>query len=158
MYLDTLTLQAGKYELMLNDSAGNGLEFWYEAAQGFGYLRLLDLHGRLIKNFESDCGNSQFLAFTTSPSYRPDTCNSQYAFVLYPRMTKDSIALDYHSDLPGPMEVTITADGKLVEKHAYQSVKQGRFNYNVAYLPKGRYILEAVMNGESKFKRRFNKQ
>jgi hypothetical protein len=73
-------------------------------------------------------------------------------------MTKDSIALDYHSDLPGPMEVTITADGKLVEKHAYQSVKQGRFNYNVAYLPKGRYILEAVMNGESKFKRRFNKQ
>jgi len=158
MYLDTLSLKAGKYELMLNDSAGNGLEFWYEAEQGFGYLRLLDLQGRLIKNFESDCGNGQFLAFTTSPTYRPDTCSSQYAFVLYPRMTKDSIALDYHSDLPGIMEVTITADGKLVERHEYQSVKQGRFNYNVAYLPKGRYILEAIMNGESKFKRRFNKQ
>jgi len=156
--LDTLTLKAGKYELMLTDSAGNGLEFWYEAAQGFGYLRLLDLKGRLIKNFESDCGNGQFFAFTTSPSFQQDSCNSQYAFVLYPRMTRDSIALDYHSDLPCKMEVIITADGKIVEKHEYQSVKQGKFNYNVAYLPKGRYILEAVMNGESKFKRRFNKQ
>jgi len=156
--LDTLSLKEGKYELMLTDSAGNGLEFWYEAAQGFGYLRLLDLNGRLIKNFESDCGNGQFFAFATSPSYQQDSCNSQFAFVLYPRMTKDSIALDYHSDIASKMEVIITSDGKPVERHEYQSVKQGRFNYNVAYLPKGRYILEAVMNGESKFKRRFNKQ
>lgn len=158
VYNDTLYLREGKYELTLADSAGNGLEFWYEADQGYGYLRLLDLNGRLIKNFESDCGNGQFFAFATSPSCEMDTCTTQYAFVLFPRMTKDSIALDYHSDLPCKMEVIITADGKLVEKHEYQNVKQGRFNYNVAYLPKGRYILEAIMNGESKFKRRFNKQ
>lgn len=155
-YRDTLYLKAGKYEMTLTDSAGNGLEFWYEARQGYGYLRLLDLKGRLLHNFESDCGNGQFFAFTTSPVFAPDTCNSQFAFVLYPRRTRDSISLDYHSDVKCRMEVRITMDGQLVEKHEYQSVKQGKFFYNVGYLPKGRYILDAIMNWESRFKRRFN--
>lgn len=157
-YRDTLLLKEGKYELTLSDTAGNGLEFWYEADQGYGYLRLLDLNGRLLKNFESDCGNGQFLAFNTSTTYQSDSCNLQYAFVLYPRRTKDSLALDYHADLAGKLEVVITADGSIVEKHEYQQVKQGKFQYNVGYLPKGRYILEAIMNGESRFKRRFNKE
>ncbi|MEI7423497.1 MAG: peptide-N-glycosidase F-related protein [Prolixibacteraceae bacterium] len=155
-YRDTLYLKAGKYEMTLTDSAGNGLEFWYEAKQGYGYLRLLDLKGRLLHNFESDCGNGQFFAFMTTPAFVPDTCNSQFAFVLYPRRTSDSISLDYHADVKCHMEVRITMDGQLVEKHEYQSVKQGKFFYNVGYLPKGRYILEAIMNGESRFKRRFN--
>lgn len=155
-YRDTLYLKAGKYEMTLTDTAGNGLEFWYEAKQGYGYLRLLDLKGRLLHNFESDCGNGQFFAFTTSPVFTQDTCNAQFAFVLYPRRTSDSISLDYHSDIKSKMEVRITMDGQLVEKHEYQSVRQGKFFYNVGYLPKGRYILEAIMNGESKFKRRFN--
>lgn len=157
-YCDTLTLTMGQYELMLNDTAGNGLEFWYEADQGYGYLRLVDLQGKLLKNFESDCGNGQFFAFKTTPTYKSDSCSTQYAFVLYPRITSDSIALDYHADLAGKMEVLITSDGKVVERHEYQQVKQGRFHYNVGYLPKGRYILEAIMNGESRFKRRFNKE
>lgn len=155
-YRDTLYLKAGKYEMTLNDSAGNGLEFWYEAKQGYGYLRLLDLNGRLLHNFESDCGNGQFFAFTTTQAFALDTCNTQFAFVLYPRRTSDSISLDYHSDVKSKMEIRITMDGQLVEKHEYQIVKQGKFLYKVGYLPKGRYILEAIMNGESRFKRRFN--
>ncbi len=55
------------------------------------------------------------------------------------------------------MDVKITADGVLVQQHYYTSVKQNRFIYDVGYLQKGRYIIEVLMDGESKFKRRFNK-
>jgi hypothetical protein len=158
LYNDTLKLSKGNYELTLTDTAGNGLEFWYEFRQGYGYMRLLDMEGRLLHNFESDCGNGQFLSFTASPDYVTDTCKTEYAFVLYPRRTKDTISLDYHADKAGVMEIIITADGVEVEKHIYQHAKRGKFTYNVDYLPKGRYIIDVIIDGESRFKRRFNKE
>jgi hypothetical protein len=158
LYTDTLNLVKGAYELSLTDTAGNGLEFWYEARQGFGYLRLMDLNGRLLHNFESDCGNGQFFAFRTDAGFVPDSINTQYAFVLFPRRIKDSISLDYHSDKTGNMEVVITADGVPVETHWYKKVKQGRIVLDVGHLPAGRYIMDVLMDGVSRFKRRFNKE
>lgn len=157
MYYDTLDLTQGRYALMLTDSAGDGLEFWYEVESGYGYMRLLTPDGRLIRDFESDCGDGHFYAFETSPEAKTDTTTSQYAFILYPRRTKELINLDVHADKAGSMEAKITADGVLVQQHYYKSVKQNRFTYDVGYLPKGRYIIEVLIDGESKFKRRFNK-
>ncbi len=157
MYYDTLNFDPGTYALMLSDSAGDGLEFWYEVKSGYGYIRLLSADGRLLHDFESDFGDSQFYCFTASPAAIIDTTTTQYAFVLYPRMTSGLINLDVHADRVGAMEVKITSDGVLVERHYYKSVKQNRFTYDVGYLPGGRYIIEVLMDGESKFKRRFNK-
>lgn len=158
LYSDTLQLIKGNYELTLADTAGNGLEFWYETEQGFGYLRLLDEKERLLYNFESDCGNGQFLAFTTTPDFKNDTVNSQYSFILFPRRVKKEITLDYHSDKMVDMQVLITSDGVPVETHWYKRVKQGKISYDISHLPAGRYIMDVSMNGESKFKRRFNKE
>jgi hypothetical protein len=157
MYYDTLNLNPGSYALVLSDSAGDGLEFWYEVESGYGYMRLLSPDGRLIHDFESDCGDGQFYSFKTSPDVKTDTTSTQYAFVLYPRRTAGTINLDVHADIPGYMEVKITSDGVLMEQHFYKSIKQNRFTYDVGYLPKGRYIIEVLIDGESKFKRRFNK-
>ncbi len=157
LYTDTLSLSPENYALMLSDSAGDGLEFWYEADAGYGYLRLLDMNGRLIKNFESDCGDGMFYSFATSGNFVTDTTSTQYSFILFPRMAKDQISLDVHADISGKMEIKITADGELVENHVYNSVRQNQFTYNLNHLKPGRYIFEVLMNGESKFKRRFNK-
>jgi len=157
MYYDTLGFDQGTYALLLSDSAGDGLEFWYEVESGYGYMRLLTLDGRLLHDFESDCGDGQFYAFTASSDAVTDTNTTQYAFTLYPRRTNGIINLDVHADKSGAMEVKITSDGVLVQQHYYKSVKQNRFTYDVGYLPKGRYIIEVLIDGESKFKRRFNK-
>jgi len=157
MYYDTLNFNPGTYALLLSDSAGDGLEFWYEVKSGYGYMRLLSMDGRLLKDFESDCGDGQFYSFTASPNAIIDTNTTQYAFTLYPRRTKDLINLDVHADKAGTMDVKITADGVLVQQHYYKTIKQNRITYDVGYLPKGRYIIEVLMDGESKFKRRFNK-
>lgn len=158
MYYDTLSLPQGTHTLYLSDSAGDGLEFWHEPESGYGYLRLLTMEGKLIHNFESDCGDGQMYCFTTMSDFVIDTNNTQYAFVLYPRRTNGIINLDVHADKVGSMDVLITSDGQLVEKHYYSKVKQNRLTYDLSYLKKGRYILEVLMDGESKFKRRFNKE
>jgi hypothetical protein len=124
---------------------------------GYGYMRLLSADGRLLHEFESDCGDGQFYSFTASPNAVIDTNISQYAFVLYPRRTTGIINLDVHADKSGTMEVKITSDGVLVQQHYYRCVKQNRFTFDVGYLPNGRYIIEVLIDGESKFKRRFNK-
>jgi hypothetical protein len=158
MYSDTLSLPEGKYELTLTDSQGDGLEFWYEAESGYGYLRLLSTDGRILHSFEPDCGDGQNLAFTTAHRFLPDTTVNNCSFVLFPRRVENVMYLDLHSDKPSDVEVIITSDGVPVEKHRYVLLKQAKLTYNVAYLKPGRYILETLVNGESRFKRRFNKE
>lgn len=157
LYVDTLSLPKGAYSLNLTDTTGDGLEFWYEPQSGYGYLHLLDMNGRLIKRFESDCGNGQFMAFRTSPEYKMDTTKNEYSFILFPRMVKDTLTLDVHSDITQRMEVIVTADGFEVERHSYAKVRTGKFVYSVGHLPDGRYIMDVLMDGKSQFKRRINK-
>lgn len=156
LYQDTISLQPGCYTLTLADTAGDGLEFWYEPESGYGYMRLFDLDGRLVHAFESDCGNGEHFVFQASETFVSDTFQTQFAFILYPRRTSDDLTLDFHSDKPSQMKVVITSDGKVVETHSYEKVTRGRFTYHLAYLPRGRYIIEVFMDDVSRFKRRFN--
>jgi hypothetical protein len=56
VYLDTFLLTQGAYQLVLTDTAGDGLEFWFNTEGGRGEARLMDGHNNLIKAFEPDCG------------------------------------------------------------------------------------------------------
>jgi hypothetical protein len=157
IYTDTLQLIPSVYTLTLSDSAGDGLEFWYEPESGYGFLRMLDLSGRLIHNFESDNGDGIHYCFEAKDNVPIDTSLTNYSFVLFPRMAKEQIALDVHSDKASKMEVVITSDGVPVEKHFYANVKQSNFNFTLNHLKPGRYIIEVWMDGISQYKRRFNK-
>jgi hypothetical protein len=157
-FVDTLNLKEGLYELALTDSAGDGLEFWAEPQNGDGYLRLFDMKGNLIHNFESDCGDGEKLAFRASSTYVTDTTQAQYAFSLYPRLVTDNTELDVVSNKTGNMRVEITVDGKIWETHAYQNIKKGTYAYNLSNLPYGRIVLEVFMDGKSEFKGRLNKR
>lgn len=157
VYRDTLHLPANNYELFLTDTAGNGLEFWFMVNQGYGYLRLLDMQGRLIHNFEKDCGDGQMLAFKTTPGYARDTTEYLYDFILSPKISADNFILDVYSEKKEDMEVQITNNGGLVEKHIYYGVQGGKFNLNLSHLPDSRYMVEVLMDGEQKFITRINK-
>ena len=158
LYSDTIRLKNGNYELCLTDSAGDGLEFWAEPQNGDGHLRMFDLKGNLIHAFESDCGNGEKLSFTASSGFVADTTKGVYAFALYPRLVKDKTELSLVANKTGNMVVQITVDGTIWEKHEYKSIKTGSFNYDLSNLPKGRIVLEAFMDGVSRFKGRLNKR
>jgi len=157
IYTDTLHLPKGQYELSLTDSAGTGLEFWFMSKQGYGFLRLLDLEGKLIHLFEKDCGDGEMLAFNTSPSYTTDTCNTLYDFIVYPKMTTGQFSLDTYTEKQESMEVILMSNGVPVEKHFYANAVNGKYNYDISHLDKGRYIIEILMDGVRTYKTRINK-
>lgn len=157
-YRDTILLTPGKYTLSLTDSAGDGLEFWAEPKNGDGYLRMFDLKGNLIHAFESDCGNGEMLSFKAVQGFVPDTTIPKYAFSLYPRLITDQTELSVVSNRLSDMTVLITVDGVVWEKHEYKGIKNAVFNYDLTHLPAGRIVVEALMDGVSKFKGRINKR
>jgi hypothetical protein len=154
IYQDTLHLPAGQYQFSFTDTTGDGLEFWAEPDQGFGYLRFLDTEGRLLHAFTSDCGNGEMLAFRASGDYKKDTSLVLNTFTLYPRKVKDKTELDVLLDRPSKMTVLITIDGKMVEKHIYERIVSGTFPFYLGYLPKGRIIMDVMVNDKSVFKGR----
>lgn len=158
LYRDTIHLKEGKYEMFLTDSAGDGLEFWFEPQNGDGYLRLFDLKGNLIHAFESDCGNGEKFSFNASSSFVADTTKPLYAFSLHPRFVSDKTELSVVANKPTKMLVQITVDGAVWQKHEYRDVKHGTFAYSFDNMPKGRIVLEVFMDGVSRFKGRLNKK
>lgn len=158
LFQDTLRLKEGKYDLCLRDSAGDGLEFWAEPQNGVGYLRLLDMKGNLIHAFESDCGNGEKLSFKATSTFISDTLSAKYAFSVYPRLIEDKTELTLVSNKTSKMQVIITVGGVVWEKHDYPQIRNASITYSLGYLPKGRIVLEVLMDGVSRFKARLNKK
>ncbi|MCD6347487.1 MAG: hypothetical protein J7L96_08730 [Bacteroidales bacterium] len=157
VYVDTLHLDKGLYEMYLIDTAGQGLEFWFMREQGFGYIRILDMEGNLLHLFTADCGDGEMLAFKTDPEYVKDPAIVLYDFALYPKVVKEDFSLEVYSAHEIELEVVLKHEGKVIERHYYPKTMGGTYKYNIAHLPDNRYIAEIYINGELKHKSRCQK-
>ena len=156
-YHDTLKLAAGSYYLMLNDTAGDGLEFWYKPDAGLGKLRLKDTKGNLLHLFESDCGNGQFYAFRCAGNAVADVNKELFSVNIFPRMVRDALTIFTTTNKTSTLKVRITKDGEYIEQHEYSNIKDSATGLDLKHLPEGRYIMEIYVNGVHKMNRRFNK-
>jgi hypothetical protein len=86
-----------------------------------------------------------------------DSTVSQNAFFIYPRRTRDKLELDAFLKNPQKLRVQFTADGIPVETHEYTDFKSGTFEYNIGYLPKGRYVVEIYVDDVLVHKDRINR-
>jgi hypothetical protein len=157
-YTDTLDLADGNYFLMLADSAGDGLEFWFQPESGYGRLQLKDISGNLIHLFESDCGNGQFYSFRTERNKVVDTTITQLSVNIFPRMVKDYLSVYTTTNKKSTLKIRITKDGEYIEQHEYTNIKDSVTGMDVRHLPEGRYVMEIYIDGEHKMNRRFNKR
>ncbi|OKL40055.1 peptide-N-glycosidase F-related protein [Pontibacter flavimaris] len=154
LYRDTVQLTIGKYEFILQDSGGNGLEFWANPRGGRGKVRLLNQDGAMLQDFESDFGSSVRYAFEVGTPVAPVT--DQTSFGLYPTRTNDSTTFDYYANLPHDVVVQIVTDpgDEVVLEKKYEQLKEGVFSYDLSQHPKGRFYLKVYVDGEEKFKKR----
>ncbi|WP_242921214.1 peptide-N-glycosidase F-related protein [Pontibacter liquoris] len=154
LYRDTLHLPAGRYQFMVLDSAGDGLEFWANPKGGRGKVRLLNTAGAMLKDFESDFGSSLYYDFEVGQPVTPIA--QQSSISLYPTRTNDKTTLDYYANFPEDVVVQLVADpgDAVVEEHRYPHLKEGVFTYDLSRFPKGRFFLKVLVNGQEKFKKR----
>ena len=157
-YSDTLDLAEGNYFLMLTDSLGDGLEFWFQPEAGYGSLRLKDEYGNLINLFESDNGNGQFYGFRANNYTKVDTTIAHLSVNIFPRMVTDYLTVYTVTNKNSTLKIRITKDGKYIEQHEYTNIKESDTGMDVRHLEKGRYVMEIYINDEHKMNRRFNKR
>lgn len=157
-YTDTLELAEGNYYLMLADSAGDGLEFWFQPQSGYGRLQLKDVKGNLIHLFESDCGNGQFYSFRADKNAVVDTTVSHLSVNIFPRMVADYLSVYTTTNKNSTLKIRITRDGEYIEQHEYTNIKESVTGMDVRHLKEGRYVMEIYIDGEHKMNRRFNKR
>jgi len=156
-YRDTFKLSAGAYELIVLDTAGDGLEFWYNTRGGRGVCRLLDDNGRLLKHFESDFGNFIYYSFEV----REDTISISKPEVipsvgLFPTRTTGKTTLDFFSNEPEKVIVRIVTDpgDTLVEEHVYYNLKEAVLDYDMSYRPAQRYYIKVFIRDKLVFNKR----
>jgi hypothetical protein len=157
-YADTLELAEGNYAIVLADTTGDGLEFWFMPDAGYGRLQIKDVQGNLINLFESDCGNGQFYGFRCDDDAVVDTTVAHLSVNIFPRMVKDYLSIYTTTNKTSTLKVRITKDGEYVEQHEYTNIKDSVTGMDVKHLEKGRYVMEIYMDGEHKMNRRFNKR
>jgi hypothetical protein len=156
-YTDTVSLSSGKYEFHLTDSAGNGLEYWAEPENGYGYVRFLDFQNNILHNFISDCGNGQFLAFHALQAPKNDFSHAQRAFFIYPRRAKQKIELDVHLPDTSRLEVRFLKNNEIQSSHLYKSFRVGTILFDISNLAPSRYIVEVFVNDKLEHRDRINK-
>ncbi len=157
LYRDTLRLDPGCYELTVTDTAGDGLEFWYNVKGGRGYVRLFDLAGMMLKNFESDFGSSIRYGFRVSDDRRIISVPvAAPAIGLFPTRTLGVTTMDYVSNAPAAVSVKIVADpgGEVIEARDYPDLQAGSFTYDLTSRGPQRYYLKVFVNGVQKFNKR----
>jgi hypothetical protein len=154
-YRDTLVLEKGSYTLALADTAGDGLELWFNARGGRGLARLENGRGQMVKAFESDCGSGWEYNFNIG-SEADKVDENQVAIGLYPTRTKDKTSLDYFGNKEADVLVQLVGDpgGKVLEEHRYNKLKQGIFIFNLEHYPRGRFYMKVFVDGEQKFNKR----
>lgn len=155
LYADTLRLPAASYVLQLADTAGDGLEFWYNAKGGRGFLRLLDGQGRLLKRFQSDCGNGlQYQFRVGGPATVPPDAAADIG--LFPTRTTGPTVLDYFANAPGALRIRIIgedgAEAALIAPTA--PVKELILPIDLSDKPRGRYMVKVECDGVEVFSRR----
>ena len=157
LFRDSFHLAESCYQLQIKDTAGDGLEFWFNTIGGRGYSRLQDVNGNLLKNFESDFGSVITYNFMVSADQKQwNEMNSEPAIGLYPTRTNGKTVMDYFSGIPQDVTVQIITDegSQLVEEHQYKNLKDGVFTYDLSYRPAQRYYLKVFINGKLKFNKR----
>ncbi len=155
-YRDTLRLRPGCYQLVLSDSAGDGLEFWFNPEGGFGYARLLDLRGRLLKSFNSDFGGEINHWFTVAENATPPDVSAELPIVVpFPPRNEGSFDLHVFLGSTSELRVAITdeAGAKTVLDTAYAEVKEGILPIDIKAAPDGVYFVKVTV-GEKTVSRR----
>lgn len=154
LYTDTLRLAEGCYTLQLTDTAGDGLEFWYNTGGGRGTLRLLDAEGRLLRRFESDHGSGITLHFRIAAN-APQQRDTLPDVGLFPTRTPGPTVLDYFAAHEGHVGVFVFDQGDTLRfERDLGRLRQARVPLDLGALPQGRYAVVVRCDGREVQRRR----
>jgi len=138
--------------LIFTDSAGDGLDFWANPEGGYGFVRLLDIDGHLLKAFNSDFGSGIHHAFLVDESAQPVGDTASLPIVNpFPVRNKGEFTLDIFNNDPIDVRLRImTADSaRTVYDASYAGLKEGLVPINITAQPDGIYQIKVTADDKT---------
>ena len=151
-YLDTLRLAPGCYELVVSDTARDGLDFWFNPEGGYGYVRLLDIAGRLIKSFPSDFGTEIRHWFRTVEGRIAQLDTVSLPIINpFPARSKGIFSIDVFLNRPADLRLRIIDESgvETILDNLYTAVKATMIPVDISSTPDGVYYIKATVEGKT---------
>lgn len=151
LYQDAFSLQPGCYKLRIDDSADNGLYFWYNTTQGSGYLRLKNAAGYILENIEPEFGRFSIYEFAVQNISGIQNPKSNIVSSIYPNPVRSVLNLDISGLENSNVQILIfDVSGHLVMEKS-MNIYSSKFTHklNIEQRPAGIYNLHLI-SGESR--------
>ena len=152
LYEDEFYLFPGCYELRVDDTGDNGLEFWAQPQQGVGYFKIISPDGYPLYTFDPDFGGYASFEFGIGNITDVENQNKPLIYSVFPNPATNNININ----ILGPNESKISAkmtnslSSVVYENSWLSSVGEFNTNINLEELPSGIYFLTIEFNGQTK--------
>ena len=143
VYQDTFKLGYGCYTFNFVDSAGDGLSFWNNAAQGSGYVRFvknpLNSPSTILKTFNPDFGNFLNFNFRTVSQVGIDEVTDISNFIsIYPQPASDKLTIQSEKIYIKKIQL-VSLDGRIVKTFYENEITFGELT--ISEISSGMYLL-----------------
>lgn len=148
IYRDTVRLSRGCYEFVFGDTANDGLDFWFNPEGGYGYVRITDLNGKLIKAFNSDFGNEIRQQFIVSGSPGMRGGNTPILNI-FPIRNQGKFFCDIFLNEKQNITLQITTEDKkeIVYRKKMKKFKEGTVDIDISKQTDGYYYVNVMAGG-----------
>ena len=153
-YTDTFLLKPGCYQLKINDAGGDGLDFWANPEGGYGYARLGNTKGKLIKAFSSDFGNDIIHQFRVQKNAIQTLDETTPIVNIFPIRNNGLFKMDIFLNDPKDIEIEIiNPENKTVFVLKTSAFKSGMLPFDLTHLKDATYSIN-IKAGEKTISRK----
>lgn len=143
LYEDEFNLSPGCYELRIDDTGDNGLDFWALPQQGTGYFKIVNTDGITLYTFEPDFGGYASFEFGIGQITNIENTKRTFSSNVYPNPVSDKLLIELNGQ--GESEVKVRLANSLsavvFEKHWFTSTKATETSIDMTNFTSGVYIL-----------------
>lgn len=138
-YTDDLELGNECYKLIVQDTGGDGLQWWANPNQGTGFVRLRDENGITLKEFEPDFGGGFEFSFSTSFPVSTEDLDFLTSINVFPNPASHFCSIEA-DDLSDVNVNIVDLLGRSVTA-SIQSRTESLITMNLEHLTKGIYFI-----------------
>lgn len=152
IYNDEFFLFPGCYKLRIDDSGGNGLDFWHQPSQGTGYFRIKDAEGATLYTFDPDFGGFAEFEFGIGNITKIDELSNPFTISIYPNPTTEKIHLNVRGlgNTKASMSLSNSLSSIVMEKEWSAIGEDFNTEIDMNHLPSGIYFLKFNYGNRSK--------
>jgi hypothetical protein len=145
LYRDTLELQPGCYQLLVSDTAGDGLDFWFNPEGGYGFVRILSRDGKLLTSFLSDFGSTIRYSFRVEDGTVPVPANVTLPLVNpFPMRNKGVFSVELFFNEPHDTRLRVLNEdsSRTIYDSTLVAIKEAFLPVDISSAPDGTYWLK----------------